>query len=216
MALEILGKHHPVSSIQTLGLPFPQHQPHPPSWLNHFLEHTIQQDMVVNLALNLHDWGTLPQHKVRSRHGILGRLEDGREAITTLAHVLLLICCLTWSAQSSIWACKCFPFPRILLQLLQFLIQMYVFSCLRKGPGSSRSSTLASWEAVKVKVPVSFPGVSAHAYGFQAAPDSPHYLSIFPPNCLPSGPQAPTSDMIQQIYRLLNQFPQLLRTKFLY
>ena len=133
------------------------------------------------------------------------------------AHVLLLTCGFTWSAQSSIWICNCFPFPWILLQLLQLLIQTYVFSYLRKGPGCSRSPTLASWEAVKAKVPVRFHGVSAHAYGFQAAPDFPHYLyPPFLPKCLPSGPQAPASDVIQQIYRLLNQFPQLLKTEFFY
>lgn len=45
VALAILGKHHPLSSIQTSGSDFPQHHPHPDwtHWPNCFLGHPVSK-----------------------------------------------------------------------------------------------------------------------------------------------------------------------------
>lgn len=148
---------------------------------------------------------------------ILGRLEDRREAAASLQRTYY---CRSADSPSRHKAASgrstALPFPCSISNFSNSSSRC-VFSYLRKGPGCSRSPTLASWEAVKAKVPVRFHGVSAHAYGFQVAPDPPHHLyPSFLPNCLLSGLQAPASGVIQQTYRLLNQFPQLLKVKFLF
>lgn len=118
------------------------------------------------------------------------------------------------SPQSCTGVHNCFPFPQMLLQLLQLLIQMCEFSHLRKGPSSSRSPTLARLDTVKAKVPV-FLEFQCTLMGPGCSRFSPLFISIFSSLLPAQWTSSSYSDMIQKTYRLLNQFPQLLKTKFL-
>lgn len=94
------------------------------------------------------------------------------------AHILLLTCWLTWSAWSSIQDYNCSPFPRLLLQLFQLLIQMRVFSSLINGSGSSRSPHPQAGKQGKPRFQLVLMEFSAHAHGFQTASDFPPYIHL--------------------------------------
>ena len=153
--------------------------------------------MVVEPVFKSFDWGTLAQHKVRVGYGVLGRLEGRTEAATSLQ---LMCCC--WSAASpgqhkaaASGPAVAFPFPGFSSSFSNSSSRCVCLAIWEKALAAAGHPHWQEGKQWKSKFQLVLMEFQHMLMGSRLLLILSIIYIHFLPNCLPSGPQAPTSDL---------------------